>query len=123
MKRLAAVALMSAVVSLVSASAAEREITRLPRDIFDVIPPAERVQGERGAITVYQPACRIGAAKDSRRRIVDIAVQEWAVFGFQTVDATNTETHLLPRGLVPDRINPPLAAPRMVRQFPRLGTL
>jgi hypothetical protein len=123
MKRLAAVALMSAVVSLVSASAAEREITRLPRDIFDVIPPAERVQGERGAITVYQPACRIGAAKNSRRRIVDIAVQEWAVSGFQTVDATNAETHLLPPGLVPDRINPPLPAPRIVRQFPRLGTL
>src|ERR1044071_5184072 len=112
MKTYTAGALFSAVLSILPAAAAER----LPRDIFDVIPPAERVQGERGAITVYQPACRIGVAKDSRRRIVDIAAQEWTIFGFQTVDATNAESRLLPPGLVPDRINPPLAAPRIVRQ-------
>lgn len=123
MKRCIAAAILSAAVSFLPAFAAEREIVRLPRDVFDVIPPAERVQGERGAMTVYQPACRIGEAKDSRRRIVDIAVQEWAVFGFQTVDATEVETRLLPRGLVPDRMNPALAAPRILRQFPRLGTL
>ena len=122
MKRYAAGALLSAVVSIMPASA-QMEIARLPRDVFDVIPPAERVQGERGAITVYQPACRVGAVKDARRRIVDIAVQEWAVFGFQTIDATNAETRLLPRGVVPDRINPALTAPRIVRQFPRLGAL
>ena len=119
MRGYAAGIFFSAALSILPATAAER----LPRDIFDVIPPAERVQGERGAITVYQPACRIGTAKDSRRRIVDITVQEWAVFGFQTIDATNAESRLLPPGLVPDRINPPLAGPRIVRQFPRLGNL
>jgi len=123
MKRCIAAAILSAAASILPAFAAEREVARLPRDVFDVIPPAERVQGERGAMTVYQPACRIGEAKDSRRRIVDIVVQEWAVFGFQTVDATEVETRLLPRGLVPDRMNPSLPAPRILRQFPRLGTL
>jgi len=122
MKRYAAGALLSAVVSIVPASA-QTEIARLPRDVLDVIPPAERVQGERGDITVFQPACRVGAVKDSRRRIVDIAVQEWVVFGFQTIDATDAETHLIPRGIVPDQINPALPAPRIVRHFPRLGTL
>ena len=122
MKQCAA-GVLSAVLSIAPAFGAENEITRLPRDFFDVIPPAERVQGERGAIIVYQPACRVGAVKDMRRRIVDIVAQEWVVFGFQTIDATNAETRLLPRGIVPDRINPALSNPRIVRQFPRLGTL
>ena len=107
----------------VPALCAENGIARLPRETFDVIPPAERVMGARGDIGVYQPACRIGPTENARRRIVDIAVQEWAVFGFETMDVTNVETRMLPRGLVPDRINPVLPAPRIVRQFPRLGTL
>jgi hypothetical protein len=105
------------------AISAEDTITRLPRETFDVIPPAERVQGPRGDMSVYQSACRIGPAKDSRRRIVDIAVQEWAVFGFQTVDASQVETRILPPGIVPDAINPELSAPRILRRSLRLGTL
>ena len=103
------------------ASGAERFPARLPREMFDVIPPAERVQGGRGDMSVWQSACRIGAAKDSRRRIVDIAAQEWVVFGFQTVDATQVETRILPPGLVPDSVNPRLPSPRIVPHFPRLG--
>jgi hypothetical protein len=95
----------------------------LPRAVFDVIPPAERVQGERGTMMVWQAACRVGPTAESRRRIVDIAVQEWAVFGFQTVDITNVETRVLPPGVVPDSINPKLPTARIVRRFPRLGTL
>jgi hypothetical protein len=113
------------VVALVPVSTirAEEAMARLPRERFDVIPPAERVQGARGAITVWQSACRVGPTKDSRRRIVDIAVQEWLVFGAQTIDATRVEDRLFPRGLVPDFLNPRLAAPRIARDFPRLGAL
>jgi hypothetical protein len=116
-------ALLLAVCLSTLAAGADYSVERLPRAQFDVIPPAERVEGTRGSIALLQPACRIGAAKVSRRRIVDIAVQEWAVSGFQTVDATQIENRLLPPGIVPDSINPRLSAPRIVRQFPRLGTL
>ena len=115
-------ALILAFLLIVPAFGAERDVKRLPRTVFDVIPPAERVQGERGDMMVWQSACRIGPVKDSRRRIVDIAVQEWAVLGFQTVDATHVEKRVVPPGLVPDSINPALPAPRIDRRYPRLGT-
>ncbi len=93
-------------------AAQERTQPRLPPEIFDVIPPAERVTGARGDFQPYQTACRIGPTEQSRRRIVDIAAQEWAAFGFQIVDRAVVESRHLPEGLVaPDR-NPELAAPR-----------
>jgi hypothetical protein len=106
-----------------SASAAEDtpRLERLPRAILDVIPPEERVQGAPGEMAVWQQACRIGPTNWARRRIVDVAVQEWAAFGFQTVDEANVETRLLPKGLVPDSINP-ATRPHVVPQYPRLGT-
>jgi hypothetical protein len=110
--------------SIAAASAhAQTTIERLPRETFDVIAPPERVQGERGNIRVYQAACRVGPTNWARRRIVDVAVQEWAYFGMQTVDATHVEKRTLPPGLVPDALNPELGQPRIVRQYPRLGTL
>ena len=115
--------LLAATLAFAPIARAADEMERLPRASFDVIAPSERVTGERGSIAVYQNLCRIGPTKDSRRRIVDIAVQEWAYFGFQTIDATKIETQLLPGGIVPDAINPKLGAPRIVRQFPRLGEL
>ncbi len=115
--------LLAAFVGAAPLAHAEDELERLPRESFDVIPPSERVTGERGAIAVYQSLCRVGPTQQVRRRIVDIAVQEWAYFGFQTIDATKVETRFLPGGLVPEAVNPKLAAPRIVRQFPRLGEL
>jgi hypothetical protein len=113
-----------ALASIAAASAdAQTTLERLPRESFDVIAPTERVQGERGAMRVYQAACRIGPSNWARRRIVDVAVQEWAYFGMQTVDATHVEKRMLPPGLVPDALNPELKEPRIVRQYPRLGTL
>jgi len=94
---------------------------RLPRTRFDVIPPAERVMGTRGDITVWQSACRIGSAANARRRIVDIAVQEWVALRFQTVNATVAETRLIPPGITPDILNPVLRQPRIVPEYPRLG--
>jgi hypothetical protein len=72
---------------------------RLPRDVFDVIPPSERVQGPRGYMQVKEQACRIGVTADARRRIVDIAVQEWAFFGSHTVDLSHGGLRTMPHGL------------------------
>ncbi|HEY4114935.1 MAG TPA: DUF2272 domain-containing protein [Rhizomicrobium sp.] len=95
---------------------------RLPRNVFDVIPPSDRVTGTRGTVAVYQAACRIGPT-DLRHRIVDIAVQEWAFFGFQTVDASAEQSRTLPEGLVPDALNPALPAPEIQRKALVIGDL
>ncbi|MFN3669535.1 MAG: DUF2272 domain-containing protein [Brevundimonas sp.] len=108
--------------ALTLATPAQAQQSRLPRAVFDVIPPGERVAGERGRMRVAQSACRIGPTHWARRRIVDIAVQEWAVFGFQTIDARAVETRLLPDGVVGDGANPPRPEPRNVRRMLRLGT-
>lgn len=98
---------------------------RLPRETFDVIPPATRIEGRRGSYRVVQPGCRVGPlGPHTRRRIVDIAVQEWAVFGFQTLDLITTERRLLPSGpvqIIPDSLNPETGADRLARRTLRLG--
>jgi hypothetical protein len=100
---------------------AQERLDRLPRDVFDVIPASERIIGERGAMQVYQGGCRIGPTAWARRRIVDIAVQEWAFFGFQTIDTTLVETRYLPEGLLPEALNPERPAPHGARVYTRLG--
>ena len=102
-------------------AAAQTPLPRLPRAVFDVIPPTDRVTGARGDLAVYQKLCRVGPTNWARRRIVDVAVQEWAFFGMQTIDASKIEDRILPPGLVPDAINPKLPEPRIERGFPRLG--
>jgi hypothetical protein len=111
-------AALAALLCISDAAAMER----LPRTVFDVIPPSDRVHGGRGDMTIYQPACRVGPTRQSRRRIVDVAVQEWGFFGFQTIDAGHIEQHALPEGLVPDALNPVLREPRIISQANRLGT-
>jgi hypothetical protein len=64
---------------------------RLPADRFDVVAPSARVSGPPGGMTVRQTACRTRPAADVRRRVVDVAVQEWAFFGFSVVDRMNLE--------------------------------
>jgi len=108
--------------AVVNVAVAQDALPRLPRAAFDVITPSERVAGARGSLTVYQTLCRNGPTSWARRRVVDIAVQEWAFFGMQTIDATKVEDRILPPGLVPDAINPQLPAPRIERQFARVGT-
>ena len=61
---------------------------RLPANILDVSPPAVRVRGNPGTMTAQQRPCRVLPTNTVRRRIVDIAVQEWAFFGFRVVDRT-----------------------------------
>ncbi|WP_296814398.1 DUF2272 domain-containing protein [Brevundimonas sp.] len=104
---------------LVAAPATAQD--RLPREVLDVIPPSERVTGGRGDMRIVQRACRVGPTHWARRRIVEIAAQEWAVFGFQTFDARPTETRMLPEGVVADSVNPTLPAPRQARHGVRFG--
>ena len=59
---------------------------RLATEIFDVVPPSARVQGTPGQMTVKRSACRSLPTAETRRRIVDVAVQEWAFFGFMMVE-------------------------------------
>src|SRR5437764_12339370 len=72
---------------------------RLPRDVFDVIPPSDRIQGPRVYMQVKDPRCRIGPTAEARRRIVDLAMQEWAFFGSHTVDVSNAGLRAMPHGL------------------------
>ena len=62
---------------------------RLPSALLDVTPPSGRVSGAPGRMTIRRTPCRNAPLADVRRRIVDIAVQEWAFFGFSVVDRTN----------------------------------
>lgn len=72
-------------------AAAQPSPERLPRASFDVTPPGDRVQGSLSRMRVVPLACREApvSSADLRRRIVDIAVQEWAFFGFPVLDRLN----------------------------------
>lgn len=114
-------AALALVLTLLAGTAMAQSQPRLPREIFDVIPPSDRVTGERGHMEIVQRGCRVGPTSWARRRIVDVAAQEWGAFGFQTFDATAVETRTLPPGVVADAVNPPLEAPRTVRRNLRFG--
>ena len=64
---------------------------RLPSDALDAEAPSARVTGEPGDMKVRRTSCRTAPMDEVRRRIVDLAVQEWAFFGFIVVDQTIVE--------------------------------
>ena len=104
-----------------AATPATAQVSRLPREVLDVIPPESRVEGAPGRMRIVESRCRPGGLANVRQRIVDVAAGEWGVFGFQTVDATQVQTRRLPDGVVADDANPPLAAPRQARPLSRVG--
>lgn len=61
---------------------------RLPSVRLDVASPSTRIAGTPGDITVRQTGCRVVPTTEVRRRIVDVAVQEWAYFGLAVIDRT-----------------------------------
>jgi hypothetical protein len=71
-------------------------VERLPRERLDVVPPSARVSGDPGRMTVLETSCPAPSAVSLRRRIVDLAGQEWAFFGFQVVDQTGPRTSARP---------------------------
>ena len=69
--------------------AADMDYRRLPSKSLEVTPPSERVRGSVGKMTMRDVACRAKPLAEARRRIVDVAAQEWGFFGFPIVDYTN----------------------------------
>jgi hypothetical protein len=61
---------------------------RLPAHVLDVVPPSARVVGAPGAMAVRRSGCATVPAGQVRRRIVELAVQEWGYFGFTVADQT-----------------------------------
>ena len=82
------VALFAGLIAASGAVAADGRHARLPAAKLEVTPPSERVRGAIGQMTMRQVACRTLPMAETRRRIVDVAVQEWGFFGFPIVDYT-----------------------------------
>ena len=87
---------------------AQMSFGRLPVEVLDVGVPSARVAGTPGRMTIRETGCRVATPSSIRRNLVDIAVQEWAYFGFPVVDRT-----------VPDEDDEP--GPRRGPRRPRLS--
>ena len=85
-------ALAAAVAAASVGFAQQASFDRLPPDVFDVVPPSARVSGAPGDMTIHQTSCPTVPMAEVRRRIVDVAVQEWGFFGFTVVDQTSIDT-------------------------------
>lgn len=71
---------------------------RLPADMLAVDPPSSRVSGDPGEMQIVDRSCNLLPRTELRRRMVDIAVQEWAYFGLSVEDMTSiSESELSPR--------------------------
>jgi hypothetical protein len=72
-------------------AAAVTPLPRLPAEVLPVDPPSLRVSGTPGSMRIVERSCESGVpASELRRRIVDIAAQEWGFFGFQVDDQRGT---------------------------------
>lgn len=91
---------------------------RLPASLLDVVAPSEWVRGAPGEMRVITRECRSVPADVLRRRIVDVAVQEWAFFGFPVLDRLNG-ARLLPPGSGSTRA--PLVFENTTRRGPPLN--
>jgi hypothetical protein len=77
--------------ALATTLACAQPFERLPVDVLDALAPSARIVGDPGHMTVENNACISLPREQSRRRIVDLAIQEWGYFGFTTVDETIEE--------------------------------
>jgi hypothetical protein len=64
---------------------------RLPASVLDVVPPSDLVRGTPGSMRAQSRACRNLPTADTRRRIVDVVVQEWGFFGFRVAQWTDDD--------------------------------
>lgn len=93
------------------AHAQQSGFDRLAPDVFDVVPPSALVRGAPGRMIIQAPSCRALPTSETRRRIVDVAVQEWGFFGFRVVDQTDVGG-----GSAPDPPNGQRRRPRLSPQ-------
>ena len=84
-------ALAVALATVPVGSAQQASFDRLPADQLDVVSPSARVGGTLGRLTIRETSCRSLSSERLRRRIVDVAAQEWGFFGFTVVDQTRFE--------------------------------
>ncbi len=63
---------------------------RLPTEVFDVQAPSQRIAGSPGEMRYAMQDCRALSPADLRRRIVNVATQEWAYFGYSVLDLVPT---------------------------------
>jgi hypothetical protein len=93
--------IISFAAALTVTSAAHGQLVRLDRlsdEMLQVLPPSARVDGAPGDMRITESSCRTLPRAEMRRRIVDIAVQEWGFFGFPVLDQTTVvETEPRPR--------------------------
>jgi len=80
------------------ATAQSSNLERLSGDQLDVLPPSARVDGMVGGLKVRDTGCRARGDEPLRRRIVDVAAQEWGYFGFSVVDQTRLDEQPVRRG-------------------------
>ncbi len=115
---------LAAVLSVAATSDAAAQQTafhRLPAETLDVTPPTARVRGEPGSMTLLSRPCPTASVANIRRHIVDIAVQEWAFFGFPVVDETDPQSWARPRRFTPGAIAGGQAGARVPQRLsPRL---
>ncbi len=80
---------LAAALSVASLGHAQQlPVDRLSAEELEVLSPSARVSGAPGDMRITNSACRVKPTDQLRRRIVDIAVQEWGFFGFRVVDQT-----------------------------------
>ncbi|MEX0618341.1 MAG: DUF2272 domain-containing protein [Pseudohongiellaceae bacterium] len=92
MIRALTLAATAALLPISAAHAQEAPFDRLPREVLDIIPPSARVSGEPGSMRITDLSCRSLPDTNLRRRIIDVAAQEWAFFGFSVRDQTQAES-------------------------------
>ncbi len=103
---LLSLAVMGLVLSPPAAALAQQPaMHRLPVEVLDVVPPSAWVEGAPGEMTVQAGQCRSVGPDRLRRRIVDVAVQEWVFFGTPVLDRVNG-ARLLPPGIALDPARP-----------------
>ncbi|HEY5622783.1 MAG TPA: DUF2272 domain-containing protein [Gammaproteobacteria bacterium] len=72
--------------------AAVSPLDRLPPDVLDIAPPTLRVAGDPGSMSVQIRDCVSMPTEETRRRVVNAAIQEWGYFGFSVVDQTTVRS-------------------------------
>jgi hypothetical protein len=80
--------ILTATAAVPESLAQQTALERLPARVLDVVPPSARVRGTPGQMALQARPCRVLPTENTRRRIVDIAIQEWGFFGFPIVDRT-----------------------------------
>ena len=83
------ISLLAVLVGALDLRAQQTAAPRLPRETLDVMPPSERVRGEPGQMNMRKLVCHSLPTAQTRRRIVDVTVQEWGFFGFPIVDQSD----------------------------------